>query len=46
MLLIAAAIKLTSKGPVFFRQRRHGENGDEFDVLKFRSMTVMETATA
>jgi len=39
MLLIALAIKLTSKGPVLFRQRRHGENGVEFQVLKFRSMT-------
>jgi putative colanic acid biosynthesis UDP-glucose lipid carrier transferase len=43
MLLIAAAIKLTSKGPVLFRQPRHGENGVEFEVYKFRSMRVMET---
>jgi len=42
MLAIAGAIKLTSKGPVFFRQRRHGEDGVEFEVLKFRSMTVQE----
>ena len=42
MLFIAAAIKLTSRGPVFFRQRRHGENGVEIEVLKFRSMAVME----
>jgi len=42
MLLIALAIKLTSKGPVFFRQLRHGENGVEFHVLKFRSMTTMD----
>jgi putative colanic acid biosynthesis UDP-glucose lipid carrier transferase len=46
MLIIAAAIKLTSPGPVFFRQKRHGENGREFDVLKFRSMTVMENGSA
>ncbi len=39
---IAAAIKLESKGPVFFRQRRRGLNKQEFDVLKFRTMTVME----
>jgi putative colanic acid biosynthesis UDP-glucose lipid carrier transferase len=45
MLLIALAIKLTSKGPVFFHQRRHGEGGGEFHVLKFRSMTVQEDAT-
>jgi lipopolysaccharide/colanic/teichoic acid biosynthesis glycosyltransferase len=37
-LLIAAAIKLTSKGPVLFRQERLGEHGKKFQVLKFRSM--------
>ncbi len=42
MLLIALTIKLTSKGPVLFKQLRHGENGAEFHVLKFRSMTTME----
>jgi putative colanic acid biosynthesis UDP-glucose lipid carrier transferase len=42
MLVIALVIKLTSKGPVFFRQLRHGEDGVEFHVLKFRSMTAME----
>jgi putative colanic acid biosynthesis UDP-glucose lipid carrier transferase len=42
MLVIALAIKLTSRGPVLFRQRRHGEDGVEFNVLKFRSMKVME----
>lgn len=31
-------IKLTSKGPVFFRQERIGRNGRKFNVLKFRSM--------
>jgi polysaccharide biosynthesis protein PslA len=38
MLSIAAAIKLTSKGPVFFRQRRLGYNNRVIEVLKFRSM--------
>lgn len=38
MLTIAAAIKLTSKGPVFFRQRRLGYNNRIIEVLKFRSM--------
>ena len=38
MLWIAAAIKLTSPGPVFFRQRRVGRNGRAFHVLKFRTM--------
>jgi putative colanic acid biosynthesis UDP-glucose lipid carrier transferase len=42
MLIIAAAIKLSSKGPVLFKQRRHGEDGEVIEVLKFRSMRVME----
>src|SRR5690606_32074254 len=42
MLCVAAAIKLTSPGPVFFRQRRYGLNGREIRVLKFRTMTVCE----
>jgi putative colanic acid biosynthesis UDP-glucose lipid carrier transferase len=42
MLIIAVLIKLTSPGPVFFRQRRYGLNGKEIRVLKFRSMTVLE----
>jgi exopolysaccharide biosynthesis polyprenyl glycosylphosphotransferase len=37
-VLIAAAIKLESPGPVFFRQRRTGLFNKEFDILKFRSM--------
>ena len=36
--VIAAAVKLTSSGPVFFLQRRCGLNGRAFDMLKFRSM--------
>jgi len=42
MLLIAIGIKLTSPGPVFFRQRRYGLNGKEIRVLKFRTMNVLE----
>jgi putative colanic acid biosynthesis UDP-glucose lipid carrier transferase len=42
MLLIALAIKLGSKGPIFFRQRRYGLAGKEIAVLKFRSMRVEE----
>jgi putative colanic acid biosynthesis UDP-glucose lipid carrier transferase len=42
MLLIAIAIKLTSRGPVFFRQRRYGLSGEEIWVWKFRTMTVCE----
>lgn len=40
LLLIAAAVKLTSPGPVLFRQRRVGLDGHAFDLLKFRSMYV------
>jgi putative colanic acid biosysnthesis UDP-glucose lipid carrier transferase len=42
MLIVAIGIKLTSPGPVFFRQKRYGLNGKEIRVLKFRSMKVME----
>lgn len=38
MLIIAAMIALDSPGPVLFRQRRVGLNGEYFDMLKFRSM--------
>jgi lipopolysaccharide/colanic/teichoic acid biosynthesis glycosyltransferase len=37
-LVIAALVKLTSKGPVFFRQQRIGQHGVPFTFLKFRSM--------
>ena len=37
-LLIAIAIKLDSKGPVFYSSKRVGENGDVFKMIKFRSM--------
>ncbi len=42
MLFIAAAVKFTSKGPVIFRQRRYGINGEEIMVWKFRSMTTCD----
>jgi lipopolysaccharide/colanic/teichoic acid biosynthesis glycosyltransferase len=38
MLIIAVLIKVTSKGPVFFRQQRIGQRGRAFTMLKFRSM--------
>ena len=42
MLGVALAVKLSSPGPVIFRQRRYGLNGQEIIVYKFRSMTVTE----
>jgi lipopolysaccharide/colanic/teichoic acid biosynthesis glycosyltransferase len=39
-IVIAVLIKLTSKGPVFFKQHRLGQFGKEFTFLKFRSMHV------
>jgi putative colanic acid biosynthesis UDP-glucose lipid carrier transferase len=44
MLLIAVAVKLTSPGPVLYRQKRHGWNGEEIWVYKFRSMVVHQEA--
>jgi exopolysaccharide biosynthesis polyprenyl glycosylphosphotransferase len=38
MLAVAIAIKLDSKGPVFFKQKRHGFNNEPIEVWKFRSM--------
>lgn len=38
MLAVAAAVKFTSRGPVFFRQKRYGLDGREILVWKFRSM--------
>ena len=39
-LIVAAAIKIDSRGPVFFRQERVGKNARVFTIIKFRSMTV------
>jgi lipopolysaccharide/colanic/teichoic acid biosynthesis glycosyltransferase len=44
-LVIAAIIKLTSRGPVLFRQQRIGEHGTPFTFLKFRSMYVNNDAS-
>jgi lipopolysaccharide/colanic/teichoic acid biosynthesis glycosyltransferase len=43
--IIAAAIKLTSRGPVLFRQKRNGEHGKPFMLLKFRTMNVDNDAS-
>jgi Undecaprenyl-phosphate glucose phosphotransferase len=40
MLAIALAVKLSSRGPIFYRQERCGLNGAPFQMLKFRSMRV------
>jgi Undecaprenyl-phosphate glucose phosphotransferase len=41
-VVVAIAIKLDSRGPVFFRQRRHGFNHQEFKVFKFRTMKAAD----
>ncbi|MBI5450499.1 MAG: undecaprenyl-phosphate glucose phosphotransferase [Gammaproteobacteria bacterium] len=42
MLLIALAIKISSPGPVIFRQHRYGLGGERVEVWKFRTMYVLE----
>lgn len=42
LLVIAALVRLESRGPALFRQRRTGLNGRVFTVFKFRTMTVVE----
>ena len=42
MLVIALSIRLSSRGPALFRQRRYGIDGRAIEVLKFRSMSVSE----
>ncbi|QJR80200.1 undecaprenyl-phosphate glucose phosphotransferase [Alteromonas pelagimontana] len=45
MLAIAAAVKLTSKGPAIFKQKRYGLDGKEITVYKFRSMTTQDNGS-
>ena len=40
LLIVCALVKLTSSGPVFYRQERVGEGGRPFNIVKFRSMVV------
>ena len=42
MAIIALLVKLTSKGPAIFKQKRYGLDGEEITVYKFRSMRVTE----
>jgi len=42
MLVLAALVRMSSPGPVIFKQRRHGLDGHEITVYKFRTMTVLE----
>ena len=42
LLAVSLAIRLDSRGPVFFRQTRHGYNNEVIKVFKFRSMTTIE----
>jgi Undecaprenyl-phosphate glucose phosphotransferase len=44
--VIALAVWLDSPGPIIFRQRRHGWNNQSFDVLKFRTMRWMPSASS
>jgi putative colanic acid biosynthesis UDP-glucose lipid carrier transferase len=46
LLMTAALIKIDSAGPVLFRQKRCGFNGRVFQILKFRTMTVLEDGDA
>jgi putative colanic acid biosynthesis UDP-glucose lipid carrier transferase len=42
LIVVALLVKLTSKGPIIFKQRRYGLDGEEILVYKFRSMRVTE----
>ncbi len=43
LLCTALAVRLTSRGPILFRQRRVGRDGTQFDLYKFRSMRIAHT---
>jgi len=45
LLVISVAVKMTSVGPVLFKQRRYGMSGEEISVWKFRSMTTQDNGS-
>jgi len=45
LLAVALGVKLSSPGPVIFKQRRNGLDGEEIEVYKFRSMRVMDNGS-
>lgn len=40
IIIVALCVKLTSKGPILFKQRRIGKNNEEFSIYKFRTMRI------
>ena len=42
LLVVAIGVKLSSAGPIIFKQKRYGLNGEEINVYKFRSMTTID----
>lgn len=45
LIAVSVAVKHSSPGPIIFKQRRYGLNGEEITVYKFRSMTVCENGS-
>jgi lipopolysaccharide/colanic/teichoic acid biosynthesis glycosyltransferase len=42
LIMVSIAIKLDSRGPIFYRQTRHGYNNETFRIFKFRSMSATD----
>jgi lipopolysaccharide/colanic/teichoic acid biosynthesis glycosyltransferase len=43
-IIVSVLVKISSEGPVFFVQKRIGKNGKVFQMIKFRSMTVIQSS--